>query len=112
MGDDDSAFSCGFGLKTEDADHARSAHSGRSRRTRNADDNRARSVVAVNQGYGLPIAAQKVAIIHVDQRKLGRIVLYLQGNGSNIRASVQHHRNLEGGACGYRAGLRSKREAD
>ncbi len=56
----------------------------------------------------LPIAAQKVSVIHVDQRKFGWIVLNLQGNRSYIRSAAEHHRNLEGGSRSYGTGGRTE----
>ena len=39
--------------------------------------------------YHLPIAIQQVSIPHVHERKLGRIVLDLKGNGRHIGAACQ-----------------------
>ena len=61
----------------------------------------ARPVVAVHQRDGLSIPAQEIAAIHVDQRKLGRVVLNLHGNRCNINPAGQHQRNLEGGPRGH-----------
>ena len=60
----------------------------------------------MDQRHGLSVAVEQVSRSHVDQRQLGRIVLKLQGNGSDIGASVEHDRNLEAGAGGERASRR------
>src|ERR1035441_4207211 len=51
-GEDNVARSGGLGLETENADHARAVHPGRSRRTRGVDQNQARTVVAVSEHHG------------------------------------------------------------
>ena len=72
----------------------------------------ARRVVAVGEIPCLPVPAQEVSFIHVDQREFCRVVGNPQRNRGNIRASGQDHGNAEGGPGGNRAGRRIERKAD
>src|ERR1019366_6694417 len=87
--DGNDAVSRGLGLETKDADHARTAHAGCSRRAGGVDRDAARLVVTVDQCDCLTIAAEEVPVVHIDQGKLGRIVLNLQRYGSNIRCATE-----------------------
>jgi len=66
-----------------------------------------------NEGLtvSLAVAAQKISVVHVDQRQLGRVVLDLQGNRSDIGSPDQGHRNLESRARSHRTGLCDKSKA-
>jgi hypothetical protein len=65
---------------------------------READDEISLRLVGVNGRRGLTIAVKEVAGRDVDELKLCRIVMELDGDGSNVSSAIQHDGDLEGGA--------------
>src|SRR6185437_523452 len=75
------------------------------------DGHPAGAIVAVDERDRLPVVAQVVARIHIDQRQLRRIVVQLQRYGEDIRPARGIDRHLEGTArlgCGGRRGERQR----
>ena len=96
-----------FGLEVEHAEGSGAGDAGGSGWARRDDGNQAGSiqvigvVVAMNEGDGLPVGAEQIAlIIHTSQSDFGGVVANLQGNGGDVFGAVQDHWNCEVGSYG------------